>query len=476
MRPAAGAALGVLALSCMPPLPAHAADGPTRTVAGTVFEDPDGDGLPDDRIPVHGATVELWRDGGDGRPDGADDVRVWLTLTERGAFSFRGLSPEAAYWVAVDARTVAPPGREPSEDSGWWAEQTWGGPGSLCGGPAGVQERGDAACYGGRRPDRSDGPALADREHVARVPPGGEVHDLAFGFSFRVVTRTDDADDDPGARHAQGTLRQAVANAALRAGPIRFVPLSGEAPWSVALAEDLQVAGQGTVLDGTAWCDGAACPLGARRVPFPELLGTGGRVGEGPDGAPDTGDEPLLPRLRAPTLVLDGGGRARVRLVGPVELRNVAVVRSGVVVEAAFATISDALVGVGPDGAPAPGEGPGITVLADDALIRRALVSARSDGIVRPGRSRRLTVQATEIVGAEAGPEERAGVRLSAGSRQTGSDRLERLLVRDLPGPAVVVEPPIHDGLDLRDVSAVRCGEGAPLADRAAIGAERPGS
>src|SRR5690606_4965066 len=130
-------------------------------------------------------------------------------------------------------------------------------------------ERADTPCFGGRHPDRSDGPGLAAREHVARVPPGGEVHDLAFGFSFRVVPRTDDGDDDPGARHAQGTLRQAVANAALHPGPLRFVPLTGEAPWTVALGADLPIAGRGTQVDGTAWCDGVACPLGARRVPFP---------------------------------------------------------------------------------------------------------------------------------------------------------------------------------------------------------------
>lgn len=448
MRLAADAALGAFALVCTFCSVANARSEPSRTLSGQVFEDPDGDGLPDDRIPLHEVTVELWRDGGDGLPDGADDVRVWLTLTERGSFSFRQLSRDTTWWVAVDARTVSPLGSASGER--WWPEQTWGGPGSLCGGANGVEERRDAPCFGGRHPGRTDGPGLAAREHVARVPPGGDVHDLAFGFSFRVVTRTDDVQE------AQGTLRQAVAHAAHHPGPIRFVPTSGQAPWTITLREELRIAGEGTVLDGTAWCDGSVCEVGARRVPFPELLGSGGRVGDGPDGEPDTGDEPLLPRLRAPSLRLEGGG---LRLMGPVELRNVAVLGRGLTVEAAYATVSDVLVGFGPDGSPAPVSGAGITVLSDDVLIRRVLLSARGDGIVRRGSERRLTVQAAEIVGAPDGIEGRVGLRLSAGDPQTGRDRIERLLVRDLPGPALLVEPPFLEGLDVRELTVLRCGE-----------------
>jgi len=209
------------------------------TISGRVFEDVNGDADLGDARPVSGVTVRLYQDDGDGVPDNGDNRVRTVATTTQGKYSFQGIG-DGTYWVVVDSKTVAPAnGFNAGAGQGdVWAEQTYGSGGSwggaLCDDDADPStaarpRSSNGACYGGRRGDASDDAnALATAEHVARVVVSGEaVTGVDFGFSFNVVTNTNDRDDDTSAnRTAQGSLRQFIqnANAITGANAMRFVP------------------------------------------------------------------------------------------------------------------------------------------------------------------------------------------------------------------------------------------------------------
>ncbi|WP_457629188.1 lamin tail domain-containing protein [Oceanithermus sp.] len=211
-------------------------------IKGTVYEDVDGDGSLADAVAVPNVTVMLYQDDGDGVPD-AGDTQVpgqTVSTTPQGEYSFQNI-PDGDYWVVVDSRSVAPNG---GFNSGFaqgdvWAEQTYGAGGAwggaLCdadadGSTAAVARASNGVCFGGRRGHRSDdSTALTSAEHVAKVGVHGSVvTGVDFGFSFNVVTNTNDQDDDPAEnRSAQGSLRQFIQNSDAIAGgnTMRFTPV-----------------------------------------------------------------------------------------------------------------------------------------------------------------------------------------------------------------------------------------------------------
>ncbi|MEZ4241823.1 MAG: putative metal-binding motif-containing protein, partial [Myxococcota bacterium] len=338
-----------------------------RTIGGTVSEDVDGDSDLADGVPAGGVTVALWRDGGDGVPDGLDDLYLESTVTDAGgAFAFGQRADGVPFWVVVDSAGLLPsdpfaPGYGPGDV---WAEQTRGPAGAHCAdGTGGEAERTTAGpCYGGRRAATGDAAGGLDaQEHVARVVnPGADTLDVDFGLSFAVFTHERDGDDGAGGgRSIQGSLRQGLTNAAaLGTDAPRFVPAGAPGPdgtWVVALADDLPALEADAVLDGRAWCSGWTCAVGSPRDTTPGTDGGGYVVGIGPDGTAFSSDEPELPEWARPELVLDGGNLYGLALAGDGSgLARLALVRGGVTVAARDAAVSDAWIGVWPDGTDLP--------------------------------------------------------------------------------------------------------------------------
>ncbi len=189
-------------------------------ISGTIYEDVDGDASLGDAIGRTGVTVQLYRDGGDGIADGADDgIPIATTITTAGgSYIFGGLA-DGDYWVVVDSRTVTRGvadlyGGAAAQDD-IWADQTYGVAGAIVNGaPLGAA----GAAYGGRHAFASDDPvALASAQHVTGVTvAGSDATDVDSAFSFNVVTnvRGDTADLDlTGDRLQQGSLRQFILNA-----------------------------------------------------------------------------------------------------------------------------------------------------------------------------------------------------------------------------------------------------------------------
>ncbi|MEJ2286182.1 MAG: right-handed parallel beta-helix repeat-containing protein, partial [Desulfobacterales bacterium] len=188
------------------------------SIAGTVYEDPNGDANMADQVARDNVTVALYRDGGDNQPDGVDDTFINTTTTAGGGvYSFSGLRP-ATYWVVVDSKTVSPTA---AYNVGFgagdvWAEQTYGIAGAWCAnGSGGTAEIGAAgACFGGQDAAASDNISapidvadLPTAEHVTRVVAAADVNGVDFGFSFNVVVATRDGDDDvSNNRTIQGSL------------------------------------------------------------------------------------------------------------------------------------------------------------------------------------------------------------------------------------------------------------------------------
>ena len=245
-------------------------------IKGAVYEDVNGDGNLADAVAVPNVTVTLYQDDGDGVPD-AGDTQVpgqTVSTTAQGEYSFQNI-PDGDYWVVVDSRSVAPNG---GFNSGFaqgdvWAEQTYGAGGAwggaLCdadadGSTAAVARASNGVCFGGRRGHRSDdASALESAEHVAKVGVhNGVVRGVDFGFSFNVVTNTNDQDDDPAEnRSAQGSLRQFLQNAdaVVGANAMRFtpaVPVNGGSWWTVTVESGNPlpaITDDATTVDGAAY-------------------------------------------------------------------------------------------------------------------------------------------------------------------------------------------------------------------------------
>lgn len=269
-------------------------------VQGTVFEDIKGDGYSEDtnfgdasgdQQALENVEVHLFKDGGDGVADGADDTYEQTVFTNnQGKYIFQ-VGEEADFWVVVDSKTGE------LSDGTTWAEQTYGPIGAVCTDGSGNEtiKTGAGHCFGGRRGDQSDNlsatpvPAdLANAEHLAGVTVSGTgVSDLDFGFSFNVVTNTADGDDDGSAvRSVQGSLRQFIqnANSITGANSMRFVPAvatnasgNGGNWWQTTLNSELPAITDAlTTISGTAY--GLNAPK-TSRDDNPGTTGSGGSVG-----------------------------------------------------------------------------------------------------------------------------------------------------------------------------------------------------
>ena len=170
----------------------------------------------------------------------------------------------------------------------------------------------------------------ADYEHLARVNTSAYASEsLDFGFSFDLVVNNRDADDDAGARYAQGALRQFIQNSNAIAGRQRsyFVmmttPNSRDASgswWTIALNSslgELPVIAEETELNGTvltremgvndtnpgyvlySYSAGALQSYSTRQ----ELP-----VGTGSDAVPFSGDEVRIKAVPKPELEIYGNG------------------------------------------------------------------------------------------------------------------------------------------------------------------------
>jgi hypothetical protein len=219
------------------------------TISGTIFDDARAYAMRSDLRPLGGGTVMLYADGGDRRPDGADDHLVAnVHAGDGGTFSFPSV-PDGMYWVAVDSHTIG--GHEA------WPEQTFGPAGALCDNGRGSATTlvAPGACYGGRFASQSDDARqLATAKHVAGITvAGSDVRGVDFAFSENVVTNAKDG------ANVQGSLRQFVINANAVPGPnvMRFFPVgsvgAGE-QWIVRLTSPLPpLRDAGTTIDGTLY-------------------------------------------------------------------------------------------------------------------------------------------------------------------------------------------------------------------------------
>ncbi len=167
-----------------------------RGISGRVLEDVNGDSQVDDAQPVAGATVKLY--------DASGSLLQTTSTDASGSYAF-GVDGDGTYYVVVDSKTVSPSAgfNNNQGQTDVWAEQTYGAGGSwggaLCDSdadestdPAALSSNG--ACFGGRNGGTSDdASALTTAEHVARVTVAGDgVTGVDFGFSFNVVTNTND--------------------------------------------------------------------------------------------------------------------------------------------------------------------------------------------------------------------------------------------------------------------------------------------
>lgn len=267
---------------------------------GVVFQDITGNGFSGDLVfndasgdqqALENVEVHLFKDGGDGNPDGTDDTFIETVLTSNlGEYTFQ-IGDDADYWVVVDSKTGE------LSDGDFWGEQTYGPIGGICEDGAGNEVSKVAAghCFGGRRGNQSDNISdtplptdLPNAEHIAKVTIAGSgVSDVDFGFSFNVVTNTDDGDDDATAnRSVQGSLRQFITNAneITGANSMRFVPSvpsnssgGGGNWWTTTLASELPaIVDALTTISGTAYQNTAPKTI---RNDNSGLVGIGGSVG-----------------------------------------------------------------------------------------------------------------------------------------------------------------------------------------------------
>lgn len=269
-------------------------------LTGIVFQDIKGDGVSEDVVfndasgdqqALESVEVHLFKDGGDGTPDGSDDVFIETTTTNNlGEYTFK-IGDDADFWVIVDSKTGE------LTDGSSWGEQTYGPIGGYCEDGTGNVAVKTAAgnCFGGRRGAQSDNISempvpsdLPNAEHIAKVTVSGTgVSGINYGFSFNVVTNTDDGDDDgSSARSIQGSLRQFITNSNQITGSntMRFVPSvpsnsagSGGNWWTTTLSSELPaVADPLTTISGTAYFNTAPKTI---RDDNAGSVGVGGSVG-----------------------------------------------------------------------------------------------------------------------------------------------------------------------------------------------------
>jgi len=238
------------------------------TISGSIFDDTRALSNRADFIPISGAAIHIYRDGGDATADGKDDTPAGDAVTTANGEYSVNVASAGLYWVVVDSHSIKP--------AGAWAEQTFGAIGALCDGGNGTARMHAAVgpCFGGRSGARSDDArSLATAEHVAgaRVASSdATTSSVDFAFSFDVVTTIADGDN------IQGSLRQFIANANTVSGAntMRFVPLEPVPPaiqrqpqhWTIHLTKPLgSVRDEGTALNGTAYRFTSGTPVAFAR-------------------------------------------------------------------------------------------------------------------------------------------------------------------------------------------------------------------
>ncbi|HVR37559.1 MAG TPA: right-handed parallel beta-helix repeat-containing protein, partial [Thermoanaerobaculia bacterium] len=313
------------------------------TIGGTVYEDRPALALPTYFAPLSGVSVKLYSDGG----------AALATKQTNAAGRYTFTVDAGDYWIVVDSRSVR---------SGAWPNQTYGPTGAQCIQIDGTTRTNSIAgpCFGGRIAITSDDAStLTTSRHVAHVSASANVSDADFGFSFNVVTTTDDSPSDD--KPLQGSLRQFLvnANAISGANTMRFVPLQ-PAPeptppgillsipprwWTIHVARALpELRDDDTTIDGTAYNFLSSSSI---------VDVNPGRIGE--RGTVDAGDvsnnESRQPK---PELEIITVGDEGIACTGHCTLRMFATYGARVsIVMRADAQIQDVIVGSEPDSNPA---------------------------------------------------------------------------------------------------------------------------
>ncbi|MEA2570291.1 MAG: hypothetical protein QOI24_2292 [Acidobacteriota bacterium] len=371
---------------------------PPYTIAGHVFDDAEALALPQRFVPVNGATVKLFRDGGDGRPT-ADDTLVSSAHTSSdGAYAFHP-TQSGTYFVAVDSKSIA--------HGGAWPEQTYAPVGGLCTLRDGTTvERNQAgACFGGRRGSVSDDAvSAATSEHIVRVVAGDPLTNADFAFSFNAVTSLDDSAAD--AKPIQGSLRQFFANANAIAGAnvMRFVPLTQPKSvpdpsglsvptlsWTLRVQRPLPaLIESGTTIDGTAYSFVAPnSPLNVSR----------GRIGTELPAVRNVTD---ITDLLKPELEIVAAPEATLTCEGGCTIRHVAIYGATTsIITRGDSLIDHAIVGATADAAiPSVFGATGIQIERGTTKLREVYVAwQRTAGVIAVGADARLDADRIHVTG-----------------------------------------------------------------------------
>ncbi|WP_048055565.1 choice-of-anchor U domain-containing protein [Methanotorris igneus] len=294
--------------------------------------------------PIPNVTVALFKDntiaGIIGKLDTNDTLVTTTKTNSSGYYNFTITDTSAIYFVAVNSSSI---NTTRGLNSGYttsdiWAEETYQ-----------TNESNYSQIipfFGGRNATKSDDWSAGVYEHYVKINCSkykGE--NIIFGFNFDVIVNVKDADDDTSSnRYAQGTLRQFIlnANAIKGADHMYFIPMvspnenDGTGEWwklvvNSTIGELPNILDDNTTIDGTAYY-----PNMTVRDDNPGKVGTGGTVGTGPDGIPNTGDEAVLPRFDKPEFEIDGNGESYIFYIGSstetpanVTIRKIAIIGSG---------------------------------------------------------------------------------------------------------------------------------------------------
>lgn len=363
-----------------------------RAIAGTVYDDRLALAVRTSFVPVAGATVKLYRDGGDRMPSADDAIVATDTTNAKGGYAFAPMTGD--YWVVVDSRTIRSSG---SSANTAWPEQTFGPGGSLCARLSGITQTTyfEGSCVGGRTFAADDASALMTSEHVALVSSSDANSNVDFAFSFNVVTSTADGD------RLQGSLRQFVTNANAIPGTsrMRFVPLT-PAPaqrqpimgvpsewWSIVLTTPLpELQDDDTVIDGTAY--NLLSPASVLNT-YP------GRIGETATVRPVDRSAPLIEK---PELELTLNGENGIVCAKRCGIRAIALHGSPIsVVTRGDARIEQVMIGASPDGVSAEAGSIGLQIERGVAQASQVMVTAQTRAGMLVGPEGRLEGEHLEI-------------------------------------------------------------------------------
>ncbi len=213
-------------------------------ISGFIKNDTDADGDISSEPGINKTTVYCYTDDVDGTPGNNDtpskNILTGLYNNQSGFYSFT-VPVNKTYWIVVDSKKVPPQALNAGFNyNDVWAEQTYAPEWGLCDTDADPSTppsvlTSAGVCFGGAYGDKSDSfndgannYDITKAEHIAKLQIGtSDKENIDFGFSFNVVTNTNDRDDDTNTkRTCQGCLRQFIQNANAISGPnsMHFVP------------------------------------------------------------------------------------------------------------------------------------------------------------------------------------------------------------------------------------------------------------